>query len=174
MTNPVTPDATETAAVTPETPEVPQAHTKADLPDWARAELDEARNEAKRYRLEKNEALANAKTIVEAEYANKLTEAASTYSELEVKFAQKSDRVAKLEAVINAGIPSDVVLDVANLVQGSTEDEIAASVESIKGIFSRDPKRPPLVDPTQGSTPPLPLNGDPLLNALKDKLGISH
>lgn len=171
MTDNPTPDSTADTKA-PEAPQVPGS--ESELPQWARDAISRANSEAAAARIEKGNALANAKTLIEAEYADRINQAATSYSELEVKFAEKSNRVAKLEAILNAGIPSDRALQFAELVQGSTEEEITASVGTIKDLFSQDPQRPPLVDHTQGQgSNPLPLNGDGLLNAVKRAVGAS-
>jgi hypothetical protein len=174
LTDTLTPDSTETVAPVVQETTPPATGNESDLPEWAKTKISELNAEAAKWRVEKNNALANAKTLVEQEYASKITEAAESYAELEVKFAEKSSWAAKLEALLDpeAGIPADRVLGMASLVQGSTEEEISKSVATIKDLFSKDPQRPPLVDHTQGKGSPLPLNGDPLLNSLKEKLGI--
>lgn len=173
LTDTLTPDST----IEPVTPAVqetapPATGSESDLPQWARDAITRANSEAAAARVEKNNALSNAKTLIEAEYADRITEAATSYAELEVKFAEKTNRLAKLEAILAAEIPSDRAIQFAELVQGSTDEEISSSVQNIKDLFSKDPQHPPLIDHTQGKGAPLPLNGDPLMQSLKDKLGI--
>lgn len=144
--------------------------TVADLPQWAQDKIADANAEAAKYRVEKNDAVAAAKAEVEAEWQTKVTELETKVASTESEAGNSRTEVAKLKAALAAGIDSDKVLTFASLLQGDTEDELKSHADEVKALFTAsappaDPKDPP-VDPSQGSGNPLPLNGDPLLQAV--------
>ncbi|MFD1048363.1 hypothetical protein ACFQ1S_23920, partial [Kibdelosporangium lantanae] len=66
-------------------------------------------------------------------------------------------------------------LEFASLLQGTTEAEITAHAEKVKALFggvTTTPARTPAVDLSPSGDNALALNGDPLLQSLKNKLGI--
>jgi hypothetical protein len=77
----------------------------------------------------------------------------------------------KLKAVVSEGIPTEDILDVAALIQGSDEETISESVKRVKSLLDKAPARERPVDPSQGSGNVLPLNGDPLLETVKRIVG---
>lgn len=143
--------------------------TVADLPQWAQEKIAEANAEAAKYRVEKNDAVAAAKAEVEAEWKAKHEALEATVATAQTEAGDSRTEVAKLKAALTAGIESEKVLTFASLLQGETEDELKSHADQVKALFPAappaDPKDPP-VDPSQGSGNHLPLNGDPLLQAV--------
>ena len=83
--------------------------------------------------------------------------------------------VDKLKAAIEAGIANDKVLDFADLLKGDNPEELKSHADKLKSLFTNNEQKSEkqaATDPTQGQGNSLPLNGDPLLNALKSKLNI--
>lgn len=77
---------------------------------------------------------------------------------------------ARLRVALAKGLPVDLV----DRLRGDTEDELAADADSLLALVKPDAPRLPAPDPSQGRTAPsTPLNGDPLLTAVKSKLGIA-
>lgn len=139
-----------------------------ELPDWAKTELAEARAEAAKYRVEKNQAVDQAKADAAAAY---MTEKA----ELEGKLSKSESNLLRLRIAVGAKVPADKIETFAERLQGETEDELRSDAEKLKELFASPEKSgpDPAVDPLQGSGNHLPLNGDPMLQALKAKVGIS-
>lgn len=152
--------------------------TVADLPQWAQDEISSARNEAARYRTEKNEAVEAAKAEVEASWKSKVEELEKAKADAETASVESRSEVTKLKAALGAGIESDKVLSFASLLKGETEDELKSHADEVKALFGAgspaSPEKTPAVDPSQGSGNTLPLNGDPLLDSIKRAVGITN
>lgn len=129
------------------------------------------RQEAAKYRTEKNEAVAAAKSELESQFESKLTEKDSFAEQLKQELTARELELVKLKAILSADFPSSDVLEVASLVQGSDEESISESVKRVKSLIGKIPTRDRPVDPSQGSGNHLPLNGDPLLETIKRMVG---
>jgi hypothetical protein len=139
----------------------PQEPEKKDddestLPDWAQKELSRARNEAGKYRTERNdlrEKLKDAKTPEDIEAATK--EYVSKVEELERELAR--ERVAREFSLPN---------ELAERLRGDTEDELKADAKALQK-FAR-PARGGSDDPKGGLDPSNePDNFDPKAEAAR-------
>lgn len=152
-----------------ETPAPTSQDTDA-LPQWARDQISEANAQAARLRIDKNAAVEAAKAEVETEWKTKFEGLEATIAAKDDETNSARTEVAKLKAALTAGIDSDKVVSFAALLQGSDEDELSSHAEEVKKLFTvsddTPASNPPAKDPSQGSGNPLPLNGDPLLNAV--------
>lgn len=162
-------DAVETADTTPPAPE-------ADPQDvFSRDYVETLRNEAAKYRNEKKDAVAEAETKTRAEvvheYEPQVSERDSKISELEGELSSRSLELLKLKAILGAGVPGEDVLEVAELVQGTDDESVSESVKRVKALLSKSTPSTPAFDPTQGQGSHMPLNGDPVLDALKRAVG---
>ena len=149
---------------TPETP----AETVIDAPaqdatDW--------KAEARKWEARAKENAVKARRADELEESQKseIQKAQERAEAAEAALAAKEHEATRLRIAAAHGVP-------ANLLSGSTEDEIEASAQAL--IEFRGEQSPPdharLVIPTEGGSPaPAALNGDPLLASLKSKLGIN-
>lgn len=151
-----------------------EPQSKQELPDWAQKELSDARAEAAKYRVEKKDAVEAAKAEAETEFNKKLDEVISAKADVESKLQAEILHGQKVRAIIDAKLPVDKLDEYVGLLQGETEEELRSHADTLKTLFNvPETKNPPAVDPSQGSgVPNTPLNGDPLLNALKRKVGI--
>lgn len=156
---------TETAALT----------TQEAVESFSKEYVQELRNEAAKYRNEKKDAveLARAEATTEAvrEYESKLADRDSALTGIQNELSGTKLELLKLKSVLAAEIPSVDVMEVVSLVQGTDEDSISDSVQRVKALIGKGPQRDRPVDPSQGTGNPLPLNGDPLLAALKAVVG---
>lgn len=136
------------------------------LPDWAREAISKANGEAAKYRTEKNDAVTAAKEAVNQEWATKVSDSQARSAALEADLGDAWVYAAKLEAAVNAGVPTDKVLAFAKFLKGSDEASIKESAESAKALFGIGTQL--ATDPTQGSggVPPVGLNSDALLSAV--------
>lgn len=163
----VTP-TTETAAPAQEAP-------KPAAPEvFSKEYVQELRNEAAKYRTEKNDAVERAKADVIKDYESKLSEKESAFNELQGELSARGLELLKLKAVVSAGIPSDDIMDVVTLVQGADEETVSESVKRVKSLIGKNPPKDRPVDPSQGSGSHLPLNGDPLLETVKRIVGANQ
>lgn len=139
-------------------------------PQWARDAITKGNNEAAKYRTD-----LRAKTD---EHTAALTEITTLRDQLAAATAEKDKagiELLKLSVALAAGIPGEKAAGFAARLQGTTEDELKADAESLKGVFPTEVS-PSATDPSQGrgaSTPVTPesafgatLKGlmDPMLN----------
>jgi hypothetical protein len=129
------------------------------------------RQEAAKYRTERNDAVEKAKAEVIRDYEGQLSERESAFNELKGELSVRDIELLKLKAVVSEGIPTEDILDVTALIQGSDEATISESVKRVKSLLDKAPTRERPVDPSQGSGNVLPLNGDPLLDMVKRVVG---
>jgi hypothetical protein len=152
-----------------ETASVPEPTSKVET--FSKEYVQELRNEAAKYRTEKNDAVEKARADVIKDYEAKLSEKDGTFNEIQSELSVRGLELLKIKAVVSAGIPTEDVLDVVTLIQGSDEDTISESVKRVKSLIGKAPERERPVDPSQGSGNHLPLNGDPLLETVRRIVG---
>ena len=156
--------AVETEAGVPDTSPAPEVFSKEYV--------QELRNEAARYRTQKNDAVEHAKAAVAQEFEAKLTEKDTQFGELQTQYNQARLELEKLYIALESEVPSNKVRAFAAILQGDDTDSISASAAAAKELFvGLAPS--PAIDPTQGSggSGAVPLNGDPILAALKKAVG---
>lgn len=144
---------------------------EAPAETFSREYVQELRNEAAKYRTEKNTAVEAARAEVIKDYESKLAQKDSSLSEMETEVSARSLELLKLKMVLNEGIPTEDVLDVVSLVQGTDEETVSESVKRVKSLIGKKPPADRPVDPSQGQGNHLPLNGDPLLETVKRMVG---
>lgn len=159
-----TPEITITPAAP--APEAPPAE------NFSLEYVQQLRGEAAKYRTEKKDAVEAAEAKAKTEWEAKINEQIGKNTELEGKLGAAGIELTKLRVALALNVPSDKVLAFVEILKGSTEDEITSSAASAKELFGGFKTTDPATDPTQGSGGgALPLNGDPLLNALKKVVG---
>lgn len=158
-------ETTTTETVTPAAPEAPRQET------FSLDYVQGLRQEAAKYRTEKNDAVAAAKAELAANYDKALAAKDSEFESLKSEMSARELELVKLRAALSAGIPSEDVLEVVTLVQGEDEESISESVNRVKALIGKAPSKDRPVDPSQGSSNAIPLNGDPLLESLKKIVG---
>lgn len=156
MSEPSTPEAEST-------PDAPEAKQETFSLDY----VQELRNEAAKHRTKAKEAGEAARAEVIKEYEGKLTEKDASLTELQQAHTEASLELLKLKTVLEAKVPTDDILEVVALVQGSDEESVSASVERVKKLLGKTPANVPAVDSTQGKGGAIPLNGNPVLDMLK-------
>lgn len=167
-----------TATTETSQPEVAPAAT--DKPLEAQPKLfDEAyvkslRDEAAAARVAKKDAVEAAIKEVSESHAAALAEKDVAYTELQNELAQARIELEKLYISIDAGVPSDKVRQFSSLIQGTDTESIQASAKAAYELAGGFSSKSPAFDPTQGfgGRDPLPLNGDPILAAIKAAVGI--
>lgn len=154
---------------TTETTTAPAQEVKAET--FSLEYVQGLRQEAAKYRTEKNEAVERAKAELTAEFEKKIAEKDSVVAELQAATSAREVELLKWKKILESGIPSEDVFTVAELVQGSDEESVSESVARVKSLIGKAPVKDRPVDPSQGSGNHLPLNGDPLLESLKRVVG---
>lgn len=120
-------------------------------------------------RVGNKDAVTAAQAALTAEFDTKQAAAEAAHAETKTALSERELDLIKLKAVIAGGVETPKILDFVGLVQGTDEATITEHVKTVKALLGNT--APPLadaVDPTQGGTgtPPIPLNGDPVLAAL--------
>lgn len=156
---------------TTETVSAPETQAVAPQETFSLEYVQGLRQEAAKYRTEKNDAVEKAKAEVIRDYEAKLSERDAAFNETQSELSARALELLKLKAVLAADIPSEDVLEVVTLIQGEDEATVSESVKRVKSLLGKAPKSERPVDPSQGSTNVLPLNGDPLLESVKRIVG---
>ncbi len=130
------------------------------------------RSEAAKYRNEKKTAVEQAQAAKDVEWQAKLESHQGEVTRLGTDLGSAWIELAKLYATLDAEVPTPMVREFAGLIQGSDAETIKGSAESARKLLGAFPTNAPATDPTQGSgSGVLPLNGDPILAALKHAVG---
>lgn len=165
-----TPDATPTPVVT-EKPLEPAPKV------YDEAYVKSLRDEAAAARVAKKDAVAATEKALKEAHAAELAARDTAYTELQNELGNAWIELEKVYAAVEAKVPSDKVRQFVEILEGTDKDSITESVKArmeLVGPFDDKPSAPNFFDPTQGrgGKPALPLNGDPILNAMKSVLKI--
>ena len=134
--------------------------------------VQQLRAEAAKYRQDKKTAVKAAEDAITAQWQTKLDAAGAEYADLKNRSATNEIQVMRYQAMIDQGIPVEVMPDVISLVGGHDEETVAASVAAAKKLLGAT-ARDAAVDPMQGSGNRTPaLNSDELEDSLRRALGI--
>ena len=147
--------------------DAPEAHPAAET--FSKEYVQELRNEAAKYRTQKNDAVEAAKSAVTQQFQGQLAEKDVTITELQNDLGAAQLELEKIRTAIEAKVPSEKLLAFASILKGDDPDSIKQSAASAAELFGGLSSKSPAFDPTQGagSSKDLPLNGDPILNALR-------
>ncbi|MGW6624211.1 hypothetical protein ACWF99_23540 [Nocardia sp. NPDC055002] len=157
---------TQTTETAVETQAVNTADNVDSLPEWARAKMTQANNEAARYRNEKKTVADETRALVEAEFQVKLDAETTKFSELSDELVVSNNRYDKLIAILNEDVGGTKAVELANLVQGDTPEAITAHAKTIVGLMGKGKDRATDITQGSGNSNHIPLNGDPILRAL--------
>mgnify|MGYP003508607373 CR=1 FL=1 len=160
------------------TPAIHVAPEATDKPLEAQPKVfDEAyvkslREEAAAARVAKKDAVDAALKEANDKFQAELAAKDTAYTELQGEIAAARIELEKLYVTIDANVPSEKVRAFVGILQGTDTETIQASAKSayeLAGGFTTKSA----FDPTQGfgGRDPLPLNGDPILDALKRAVG---
>ena len=134
--------------------------------------VQQLRAEAAKYRQDKKTAVKAAEDAITSQWQTKLDAAGAEYADLKNQVATNEIQVMRYQAMIDQGIPVEVMPDVISLVGGHDEETVAASVAAAKKLLGAT-ARDAAVDPMQGSGNRTPaLNSDELEDSLLRALGI--
>lgn len=174
MSDTATPESTPAGEPTPVVTDTPlEPNPKV----FDEAYVKELRNEAAAARHAKKEAVEAAVNAAKEAHAAELVARDTRITELETELGQAWIELQKLHTSLAAKVPSDKVLAFTKILQGTDAETIGESAkENLELIGGFDRKPVPGFDPTQGfggRKGDMPLNGDPILAAIKQTLGIS-
>ncbi|AUV61974.1 head scaffolding protein [Mycobacterium phage SWU2] len=166
MADEVNPGATDTTTT--------QAEDQASKPEvFSREYVEGLRRENAAHRTSKQTAVDEAVAAVKQQYETQLADKDTAYAALQNELGNAWIELEKVYTAIEAKVPSDKVRALAEFLQGTDKESITESAKSAAKLFGGWDSIDPAVDPTQGKGggTPLPLNGDPILQALKAKIG---
>lgn len=134
------------------------------------------RNEAAAARVAKKDAVEAERVAVTdrltTEFTSQITERDSKIAELETDVSTRDLEILKLRTILaDPDFDSGDVLSVADLVKGTDESSISASVAQVKAIYSKKQPAPRAIDPSQGSGGVPALNSNKLVEALSRAVG---
>lgn len=118
-----------------------------ELPDWAREKLTKANAEAAKYRTRVKELNDKLKAVEDASGKVEALTQQATDASAEAETAKLA--LLKLQTALSVeGIEAKNASEFADLLQGSTEDELKAHAEKVKKLLGVSRSR--ATDPTQG------------------------
>lgn len=131
------------------------------------------REEAAAARVAKKDAVESAVRSTQEAHAAELAARDTAYTELQNELAAARIELEKLYVSIDANVPSDKVRAFASLIQGNDSESIKDSAKTAYELAGGFATKSSAFDPTQGfgGRGTLPLNGDPILDALKRAVG---
>lgn len=162
------------------TPAIHVAPAATDKPLEAQPKLfDEAyvkslRDEAAAARVAKKDAVDAALKEANEKFQQELAAKDTAFTELQNELSSARIELEKLYVTIDSNVPSDKVRAFVNILQGSDSDSIKESAKAAYELAGGFSTKSPAFDPTQGfgGRDVLPLNGDPILEALKNAVGM--
>lgn len=168
--------ATNEGSETGATPEVTNPLEKTpEVKVYDEAYVKELRQEAAKHRTEKNAAVEAAVKAATEAHAAELAARDVAYTELQNELGKAWIELEKFQTAVAAKVPSDKVQAFVNILQGEDKDSIHASAKSALELAGGFSTTSPAFDPTQGfggRPKDMPLNGDPILDAIKGVIGI--
>lgn len=133
------------------------------------------RDEAAAARVAKKDAVDAAVKAANDAHQAELASRDTALAEAQNELAKAQLELEKYRITIESNVPSDKVAAFVNILQGNDVDSLKASAAAaydLAGGFKS--AKSSAFDPTQGfgGRDPLPLNGDPILDALKRAVGV--
>lgn len=131
------------------------------------------REEAAAARVAKKDAVEAAVNEANAKHQAELATRDTAFTELQNELAEAKIALEKYKVAIDAKVPSEKVSAFVSLLHGSDSESIQASAQAAFELAGGFNSKSPAFDPTQGSggRDTLPLNGDPILEAIKKAVG---
>ncbi|QDF18413.1 scaffolding protein [Mycobacterium Phage Rachaly] len=131
------------------------------------------RDEAAAARVAKKDAVDAAVKELSDKHAAELAARDTAYTELQNELGKAWIELEKLQTTIALKVPSDKVNAFVSILQGTDKESIEASAKSAYELAGGFNTKTPAFDPTQGfgGRSEVPLNGDPILEAIKKAVG---
>lgn len=167
----------DTVTDTPEgTPAVPDKPLEPAPKVFDEAYVKSLRDEAAKYRNEKKDAVDAAVKAANDANAAELVARDGRIADLENELGAAWIELQKLYTTIEAKVPSEKVRAFTAILQGTDEASITESAKNSLELFGDLNARGPVpgFDPTQGfggRKTDIPLNGDPILDAIVKAVG---
>lgn len=168
---PTSTDATDAVAPALEAVEKP-AEAQPKLFD--EAYVKSLRDEAAAARVAKKDAVDAATKEANEKFQAELASKDTAFLELQNELAAARLELEKFNVTLDSNVPSDKVRAFVSILQGTDTESIQASAKAAYELAGGFATKSSAFDPTQGfgGRDPLPLNGDPILAAIKSAVGI--
>lgn len=127
-----------------------QQGNTAELPEWARRAISDANTEAAKYRVKAQTAADEAKAATKAEYDKQLQALAEEKTSIAGERDKAVTELTKLQVAITADVPGEQAVAFADLLKGSTKDELAAHAAQLKEMFGVSAGKARATDKSQG------------------------
>ena len=124
---------------------------QSDLPEWGRRAISDANAEAARYRLAAKTAADDAKAAAKAEFDKQLQVLVSEKTSIAGERDNAVTGLTKLKVAIAADVPGEQAVVFADLLQGSTEDELKAHAAQLKEMFGTPAGKQRATDKSQSA-----------------------
>jgi len=121
------------------------------LPEWGRRAISDANAEAAKYRLAAKNAADEATAKVKAEYDKQLQALATEKTSIAGERDNAVTGLTKLKVAIAADVPGEQAVAFADLLKGTTEDELKAHATQLKEMFGSPAGRQRATDKSQGA-----------------------
>ena len=162
--------------ITPTTDAAPVPAQAAPLEQpkvFDEAYVKSLRDEAAAARVAKKDAVEAAVNAANAAHQAELADRDASLTELQNELATAQLELEKYKVAVEAKVPSEKLGAFVSLLTGSDSESIQASAKAAYELAGGFQTKTPAFDPTQGSggRDHLPLNGDPILDALKRAVG---
>lgn len=166
-TDAVATSATDTVQVT-DKPLEPQPKV------FDEAYVKSLRDEAAAARVAKKDAVEAAVKEANDKFQAELAAKDTAFAELQNELSTARIELEKLYVTLDANVPSDKVRAFVGILQGNDTESITASAKAAYDLAGGFATKSPAFDPSQGfgGRDVLPLNGDPILQALKNAVGM--
>lgn len=128
-----------------------QQGNTADLPEWGRRAISDANAEAAKYRLAAKTAAEDAVAQTKAEYDKQLQALVSEKTSIAVERDNAVTGLTKLQVAIAADVPGEQAVAFADLLKGSTPDELKVHAEQLKTMFGTPAGKQRATDKSQGA-----------------------
>lgn len=141
----------EGAPEAPATAPAVEVTTVEQLPKFAQDLITQLRQENASTRVKGRDAVEKTKLQTTQEFEAALAESNTNHKVTQTQLDNANLTLAKLDAAIEAGIPSNKLEAVVRRLNGTTPEELKADVVEVMGLFNiTPPVRPQAVDPSQG------------------------
>lgn len=132
------------------------------------------RDEAAAARVAKKDAVEAAVKEANDKFQAELAAKDTAFAELQNELSTARIELEKLYVTLDANVPSDKVRAFVGILQGNDTESITASAKAAYDLAGGFATKSPAFDPSQGfgGRDVLPLNGDPILQALKNAVGM--
>lgn len=121
------------------------------LPEWGRRAISDANAEAAKYRLAAKTAAEDAVAATKAEYDKQLQALATEKTSIAGERDKAVTELTKLQVAITADVPGEQAVAFADLLKGTTQEELKAHAEQLKSMFGTPAGKQRATDKSQGA-----------------------